>query len=240
MTKSALILLLTLSCTRIAFAQTSPEPTNREFEVTGFAGNTFGRDYQFQTRVSGSDQESSRIVGMHYAAGYQAGVRANQNFADFATAELEYSFANQPLRFSNLSEPGSVLDLSHYLHSFSYGVVFSPMRKDKRFRPYFGGGAGTTFFYVSGTSKQEALLQGVGLRDSWEFVFNWGGGVKYLVRDQFAIALDVKDRISRVPNYALPSTGQVINGRYVPAIATQGIMQVWQVNFGFTYQWDGF
>jgi hypothetical protein len=50
---------------------------------------------------------------MHYASGYQIGVRVTQNLGEFAAASLEYNFANQPLRFTNLTPTVQSLSLSY-------------------------------------------------------------------------------------------------------------------------------
>ena len=87
-------------------------------------------------------------------------------------------------------------------------------------------------------AKKEALLDGLALRSSWEFMFNWGGGLKYLVADQFALTFDVRDRVSRVPSYGIPDSARIINGQFQPGMATHGVLNNWQFNLGFTYQWD--
>lgn len=230
--------MLTIACLQPAFAQVSYSLEHREWEVTGFAGRSFVTKSRFSTPVTGSDQESSRTVGIEYASGYETGVRVSQNVNDFWAADLEYSFANQPLTFTNLSPGIESLSLTQYIHDFSYNVSYLPLPRTKRFRPYVLAGVGAALFYIAGRSKKDALELGVWLRDSWEFTFNWGGGFKYLIQDQFALTFDVKDRISRVPSYGLPASTVVAGGQYQPGIAVHGPLQNWQLNFGFTFQWD--
>src|ERR1051326_144277 len=74
-----------------------------EFEAGGFAGGSFIGDKQFLTQVAGSSQETVRTVGVYYSSGYQFGARIVDNLNDYWMADLEYSFANQPLRFTNLA-----------------------------------------------------------------------------------------------------------------------------------------
>lgn len=232
------ILVLTLACFRPAFAQESYSPEHREWEASGFLGGSFGGNSQFPTTVSGDSQGSSRTVGMHYASGYQIGMRVTQNLGDFWAAALEYNFANQPLRFTNLSPGIQSLSLSHNVHHVSYNVLYLPLSPKQRFRPYGTMGAGAALFYIPGRSKNEALALGLGLRDSWEFAFNWGGGFKYLVQDQFALTFDLKDQVSGIPSYGLPRSAQVINGQYQPGISRSGLLHHWQLNFGVAFQWD--
>jgi outer membrane protein W len=223
-----------------AFAEDQYPARHREYETSLFLGPSFIRDFQFPTRVSGDGQETSRTVGMHYADGYQFGVRITQHLGNYWAAELGYSFANQPLRFTNLSPTVQSLSLSHWVHRFPYNVSFTPKPLSQRFRPYATVGLGAALFYLPGSSKDAALEQGVKLRDSWQFALNWGGGLKYLIQDQFAIRLDATDHVSYVPSYGLPHSAQITNGQYTPGMAQKGMLHHWQLNLGFAIQFDDF
>jgi opacity protein-like surface antigen len=231
------VLSLTFVCCASAFAQSSYSPEHREWEVTVFSGTSAGATREFPTSVLGSDQGLSRTVRMHYNSGWLLGARANQNFGDYWAAELEYSFANQRLNFDGLL-PGQSLAFTNYLHNVSYNATFLPLPRTSRFRPYADAGIGFGLFFIPKRSEKDALANGIHLRDSWEFLFNWGGGLKYLVADQFAITFDVRDRLSRVPSYGLPESARIINGQFQPGMASHGALQIWQFNLGFTYQWD--
>jgi opacity protein-like surface antigen len=238
--RGSLILALAVVCSRSAFAQVSYSPQHAEWEVSGFVGGSFGDKFEFPTPVYGNDQRASRTVGMEYDSGYAVGLRVNENLGDYWGAELEYSFANQHLRFTNLSPSIQNLSLNHYLHNITYSVSFLPLPRTKRFRPYGAVGAGAALFYLPGRVKKDTLELGLSLRDSWELAFNGGGGFRYLVRDGFALAFDMKTRFSRVPSYGLPGSARVLDGRYQPGIAVHGTLHNTQLNFGFTYQWDEF
>jgi len=234
----SLILGLAPGSFTAAFAQDHYPNEHREWEATGFAGQSFTRKLQFPTPVIGSSEESSRTVGMQEASGYQIGVGANQNVNDFWAADLEYSFAHQDLRFTNLSPSIPSLSLNQFIHHLTYSVSYLPLPRTKRFRPYADVGVGSALFYLPGRVKKDALELGLKLRDSWEFEFHWGGGFKYLVADQFALTFDVKNRLSRVPSYGLPESARIVDGVFQPGLARHGTLQSWQFNFGLTYQWD--
>lgn len=236
--RAGLVFIVALGCARLVYGQDSYSPEHREWEVSGFVGRSFGAKFQFPTQVIGNVQEPSRTVGMRYDSGYLLGVRINQNLGDYWNADLEYSFANQWLRFTNLSPSIQSLSLDQYVHRFSYDVSFVALPRTRRFRPYAGAGIGAALFYLPGRVKKDALELGLSLRDSWELLFNFGGGVKYLVMDGFALTFDVKDRLSSVPSYGLPLSARVVNGFYQPGISSHGIVQTPQVSLGFTYQWD--
>jgi hypothetical protein len=220
------------------FAQSPYAPQHREWEVSGFGGVSYVRGFQFSTPVIGVEPGASTEVGMEYADGYQVGLRLTQNLGDFAGAGLEYSFANQPLRFNNLSPSIQSLSLGHSINHFSYDVSFLPVSPLVRLRPYGKIGAGASLYYIHEASKDEARALGLNLRDSWEFTVNLGGGVKYLVMDEFAVIFDFKDQISGIPTYGLPSSARVTDGQFQPGFSRDGLFQNWQFNLGIAFQWD--
>ena len=175
---------------------------------------------------------------MSYDSGYLVGVRINQNLGDYWAADLEYSFSNQHLTFTNLSPNIQTLKLNQYLHNFTYDVSYLALPRTQRFRPFADAGVGGGFFYLPGRVRKDARELDLSLRNSWEFVFSWGGGFKYLVTDEVAVGFDVKDRISRIPSYGLPSEARIVNGRFQPGFAPHGTMNNWQFNLGVTFQWD--
>jgi opacity protein-like surface antigen len=220
------------------FSQTIFPIQYREWEATGFVGTSVSPKLKFRTPVSGSSQESFQTVEMHYQPGYQVGVRGTQNFYDFWSADLEYSFSDQDLTFKNLSPSIPSLSLTQYTHNLSYNISYLPLPPTKRFRPYADVGVGAGWFYLPGRVKKDALELGLKLRDSWELLFNLGGGMKYLLADQLAFSFDVKYRLSGVPSYGLPDSARVVNGQYRPGMAATGVLQNTTFSFGLIYQWD--
>jgi outer membrane protein W len=229
---------LALAFSGQAFAQRSYSPEHRDWEVTAFGGGSFVNDHEFPTPVVGVGQQQSETVGVHYAAGYQVGLRIGENLGDYWGADLEYSFANQPLTFTNLSPAIQSFSAGQAIHHFSYNVSYLPFTPRSRFRPYGSIGAGAALYYISKASKIEASSLGLSLRSDWQFAANFGGGFKYLIEDEVAVTFDVRDQMSKFPSYGLPQSTQVIAGRYQPGLARTGLLHNWQLNIGFTFQWD--
>ena len=90
-----------VSCSHVFAQRPAYSPEHREWEGGGFAGASFSKGFQFPTSVNGTGQQQT--VGISFASGYQVGAQITQNLRDFWAASLEYSFANQPLRFTNLT-----------------------------------------------------------------------------------------------------------------------------------------
>ena len=237
MPKLTLVLLLTVACSRSLFGQSLPE--RFDWEGSAFAGVSFVGTRNFSTSVSGSAQETSRTVGVHYAPGYQIGLRLKENLGgEYWGADLEYSFANQPLRLTNLTPSIQNLPLGQSIHQFSYSVSYTAFSPADRLRPYFKVGAGTSLFYIHGDSKDEALRLGVALEDSWKFAVNWGGGLTYRFDDQSAFTFDFKDQLTGLPSYGLPSVTRVVNGLYEPGVSRSGLLHNVQFKIGGSFQWD--
>ena len=176
---------------------------------------------------------------MRFESGYRIGARATQNLGEFFATTIEYGFSDQPLRLTNVSSRLPNLNMSHFVHSLTYNVSFSPMRRSQRFRPHIEAGTGALLFHISENSKNDAEDRDLRLEDSWEVLFNYGIGFKYLFADRFALVADVKGRVSDIPTYGLPSKSKFVNGQFEPAISASGIMHSWQINIGFAHQWDG-
>src|SRR5262245_34279870 len=230
--------MFSLVCCQFASAQFSPSLEIGRYVFTGFGGASFGDDFEFPTLVFINGGVTSQTVGMHYASGYQIGVRGSENLGDHAAVHLEYSFANQPLLFTNLSPTVPSLSLGHNVSRLSYDGSYLLLPPSKRFRPYVKAGAGTALFFIKGKSVDEARALGISLRDSWEFLFNWGAGATGLVDDQVALAFEFKNQISGFPSYGLPRNAQISGAQFVPGVSRDGFMHNWQVNFGVAYFWD--
>src|SRR5262245_55855518 len=99
----SLTLVFMLAGPAAAFAQISSSTEHREWEFTGFAGQSVSNDHEFPTQVTGSGLPVFRTVGMNYDSGYQVGARVSENVSEFWGVDLEYSLADQDLTFINVS-----------------------------------------------------------------------------------------------------------------------------------------
>ncbi len=204
-----------------------------QWEATVFGGGSFLGSNVYTTPNTGGSQPS-RAVSLRYGTGYQMGARiADNGWQHWGTA-VEYSFSNQPITFTNLSDSTPNLGLGHSIHRFSYDVSYYFRDKDSRYRPYILAGPGVSLFYIKGSSKDAAAAQGIKLSDPWKFTMNWGGGIKYLLVNQVAASFQFKDSISGVPGYGLPETGTAGSAGFRP----EGYLHNWLISVGFAFQWD--
>jgi hypothetical protein len=238
MTKFSWLLLFLLLRSTPGQAQGSFSLSHREWEVAVFGGGSFIGSSEYKTPVTGSTQQSSRTVGLKYATGYQIGISATDNLKQHYGGSLEYSFSNQPLTITNLSDAVPSLSLGHSIHRFAYNILYYPLDRDARLRPFAFLGPGVSLFSVSGSSKEAAAAQGIHLSAPWKFTVNFGGGIKYLLKDHVAASFQFSDSISGVPGYGLPPNGSFVSGKYIPGFRPDGLMHNWLISVGFLYQWD--
>ena len=229
----AILILAVSSISGMARAQLFP-PEHRNWEVELFGGASFlGESFHETPAVIGSVQ-TSRQVGLRYASGYQFGGRVNTSQWRYWGASVEYGMSNQPLTFTNLSPSVPSLSASQSIHRFAYEILYYPMDKRHRLRPYGFAGPGVALFYVHGDSKERAAQLGIRLNDPWKFSFHWGGGVKYLLRDHAAMGFQFSDAISGVPHYGLPEVQRQSQAGFKP----DGLLHNWRVGISFIYQWS--
>ncbi|HEX5000670.1 MAG TPA: outer membrane beta-barrel protein [Terriglobia bacterium] len=242
MFKVALTLTLALAFGQDVFGQSYFVRGEQDWEVSGFAGaSVFSGDFHFSTPVLDDSPGSVQQVEMEYASGYQIGIRIGEYVGDHWAADLEYSFANQPIRFKNLAPLIPTLSLSQSIHHVSYSFSYLFADREARFRPYAKFGAGVAIFDVRRHSR-DFIIQGldplVRFHDSTKFMVNLGGGAEFYVGDQVALIFDVKDNLTGIPSYGLPRFGRIINGIYRPGIDRDGVMNNWQFNAGIAFIWD--
>ena len=239
MRKFALItLLLSLAVCTTVQAQIQYPNLYKEWEVAGLFGAAFVGDVSSETPVEGQDE--TRLVGLDYSSGFLMGVRLTQNLKGKLGAELDYTYANQPLTFLNLSPTIPKLSVSHRVHSFVYSILYYFGDRNTRIRPFVSIGAGASLFQIDGSSKFAASSQGVDLNDTWKFVGSFGGGVKYMINESIGVRFDVRDLLSGVPGYSLPPVSSVEDdGTIGPAFRPDGILSDWQFSGGVFFPWGG-
>jgi opacity protein-like surface antigen len=218
----------------------APKPiSHRRWEFSAFGGTSMVEDQTFATTVVDGEQRFSVPVGVQYSSSWLIGSRLSESRGDYWGAEFEYSYANQPLRFTNLTPDLPALSLHQGVNTFAYNFIFFFTNPYRRLRPYAIAGIGTSLFHTYGSSKSEAEAAGVHFGNSWTFVFDWGGGVKYLFRDHWAARFDFRSHLGTMPDYDLPASAVISQGQYIPGLAASGTLQNWHVTAGIAYQWDG-
>lgn len=229
--------MILLQCPLLAQYSQGYVQQQKKWEFSFLAGVSSSGDQTSSTPISG--QELTRNVGLEYASGYLVGFRITENLGEHFGAELEYSFANQPMAFRNLRPNLPRLELDHREHSVVYDVLYYPLPRSSRIRPYALAGIGACFFQIDGDSMDDALSQSVSLRNRWKLAGTWGGGVKYFITDKWGVRFDIRDQISGIPDYGLPHVAPSFQGVSGPAFKPDGLLQTWQISAGVLVVWNG-
>ncbi len=235
-----LLLLLFLPAARLS-AQTSYPASSAapdKWEVSLFAGVASAKDKSAATATAGLD--TLRLVRLDYASGYLVGLRVTENLGRHFGAELDYSLANQPMAFTDLRPGLSRIELGHRIHSLHYSVLYYPLPREARLRPYAAFGLGVAFFQLDGDSREEARVAGLELRDRWKLAGSFGGGLKYRVTRNFGVRFDVRDQLTGVPDYGLPKQSPSFQGNIGAGFNSEGTLTNLQVSAGVVFYWSGF
>jgi hypothetical protein len=222
-----------------ASAQWFSSKGHRGWEISVFGGTSAIKDRVSTTPVTGPSPAPARTVGLKYASGGELGLRIAENRWKNWGAIMEYSFSNQPLRFSNLTDSLPSLALSHSIHHVSYEIAYYPLDRANRFRPFVFAGPGVSLYYIRKDSRDFAATKSLRLTSPWKLTGEWGGGVKILLMDKLAASVQFTDSFTGVPAYGLPPNGSLISGAYKAGFFPSGIMHNRQFNVGLIYQWGG-
>ena len=220
-------LLLVWSLPEVS-AQSPRLRSDSKWELSVFFGLSTLGGGTFVTPVEGGTTQN---VGLNFDSSYALGVRIGENLGPRLGAELEYAVANQPAFFMNLGPTIPQLELNQKVHKLSYNVVIYPREREDRIIPFVFMGIGASFFDVSVDSKQEALQQGVELEDRGKFAFSYGGGVKLAMAPDWGVRFDVRDQVTGMHDFGLPSTAPLLGAGFRP----EGTSHNWQMSVGYLY-----
>ncbi len=209
-------------------AQSPRLRSDSKWELSIFFGLSSIGDGTFVTPVEGGTTQN---VGLNFDSSYVLGVRIAENMGPRLGAELEYAVANQPVLFVNLAPSIPQLELNQKVHNLSYNVVIYPREREDRIIPFAFMGIGASLFNVSGDSKGAALQQGVELEDRGKFAFSYGGGVKLAMAPDWGVRFDVRDQVTGMHDFGLPSTAPLLGAGFRP----EGTSHNWQMSVGYLY-----
>lgn len=222
-------LLLGLSAGSIS-AQNPAVPQEDKWEFSGFLGVGQLGDHGFITPIEGG---GSKTVNLSYDSGYALGFRITENLSRKIGAELEYSYSDNLLSLSNLSDLVPNLKVKQRIHKIVYSILVYPLGRKGRVQPFGSFGGGTSYFQIANDS--EAVQNAVILKDQWKLAASFGGGVKIPLSGPWGFRVDVRDQITSVPSFGLPKIAPFFQGNSGAALLPNGLFHNWQIDAGFIY-----
>jgi len=240
MKRTFLLLLAAIGSIAVASNAQDAGAVFQKFEAGAFGSLSSMGDYTRATPQVDDSGTTSRDVGLKYSNAAVFGVRITENLGEHWGANLEYSFSNQPLMFSNLGADIPTFKARHSIHRTPYEILYYPLLNYRGARPYVFVGPGVNLFHIHKSSKNAASDLGMRLTSPWKATFNWGGGLKYILQDHVIVDAHFTGTFSGIPQYGLPSSGTFTSDQSTPGFDAHGLMHNWQVGVGLSYKFDSF
>ncbi len=225
-------LLLSLNFGSIS-AQIPVAPEEDKWEFSAFFGVSQLGDRGFLTPIEGG---GSKTVNLSYDPGYALGMRITENLGRKIGAELEYSYIDNSLSFSNLSDLVPTLNVKQRIHKIVYSILVYPLGRKGRIQPFGSFGGGTSFFQIADDS--EAIQNAVILKDRWQLAASFGGGVKIPLSGPWGFRVDVRDQITSVPDFGLPAIAPAFQANSGAGLLPDGLFHNWQIDAGIIYRFS--
>jgi len=208
--------------------------TGGTWEASFFFGLSTAGNSTFATPLSDG---GTKDVGMEFDSNYLLGARITENLGQHFGAELEYAMAKRPVVLTNLLPTVPRLNLDHKLHQLAYSILVYTADRSHRLRPFGSIGFGTSFFRVSGRSQDEALQQGVDLKNRWKLAFTFGGGLKFRMGRNWGLRADVRDQVAGFSDFGLPSQASLAEPPQA-GVRPNGVLHNWNISGGISYYFN--
>ena len=194
------------------------------------AGAGYPSDRTFGPTAPGT---GSSLVRLDYNAGYSLAFGVTENLAERFGAEMRYGIGSLPLAVAGPAEGTATPAQAHHVHGLIYSLIVYPQGwRRGRLVPYALAGLGASLFQPSGDA--DAASRNLVLKDRWKLAGEMGGGVKLYLDPPWSLRFEVRDRITGVPDYGLPSVASQEEGAGA-VLPAGGRLHLWQIQAGLTY-----
>lgn len=129
---------------------------------------------------------------VQFTNGFRFGFRFGINVGDHFGHEVQYAYSRTHLKFNNAG--GQELGMA--IHEGGYNFLAYATPEGTRIRPFATGGVEFANYVPPGSSA----TYGGG---STKFGFNYGGGVKVVVKGPYAVRFDVRQYATPKPDFGL-------------------------------------
>jgi opacity protein-like surface antigen len=191
----------------------------QQFELGGTIGYGFYRNGQVFS-PAGTIQAGVRD---RFAAGFVFG----EDLYEHVSGEVRYLYQDgDPF----LEGRGVRSDIQGRSHAFHYDLLFHTSRRAARLRPFFAIGAGAKGYIIAGPAPSQQPLANTATletRDEWKFLVTVGVGVKYALRRDMILRLEVKDYLTPFPKRQIAPVG---------GASARGIFQQITPQLGLSYR----
>ena len=188
------------------------------FEIGGAFGYGFYRD----GTIFGPGVSAQAGIRNRFAAGWLVG----EDLYEHWSGEFRYLYQDgHPF----LATSSIKSDMQGQSHAFHYDLLYHFQPREKRLRPFVGGGVGVKGYIVAGPAPQPQPLPNIAslvTQDEWKFLVTVGGGVKYRLHDHIYLRGDFLDYLTAFPRRQILPAGNN---------TARGIFQQFTPMFGVSY-----
>jgi hypothetical protein len=171
--------------------------------------------------------------------GIKIGIRGTVNVKEHWGGEGTYSFSSNGLQVTR-SVPASGQTFGVHLHQITGNALYFFTARDKSFRPFLTAGLGLSRYSPTSDAKLSAAQSFLGqpavLTSTSAFNFNFGAGIESRPWDHFGLRLDLRDHLTAIPRFGLPSSATSPGSPFFPI---QGRAQDFEIATGLTYYFSG-
>lgn len=179
------------------------------------------------------------LFDTQFQNGVKIGIRGTLNLTEHWGAEGTYSFSSNDLQVTRV-QPAAVETFGIHLHQLTANAIYFFTARDKAFRPFLTAGLGLSRYSPTSDAKlaaaQNFLGQPAVLTSASAFNFNFGGGIESRPWQHFGIRLDLRDHLTAIPRFGLPSSATSPTAPFFPI---QGRAQDFEITTGLTYFFIG-
>lgn len=180
--------------------------------------------------VSGDNFTTEFITGGKLRA------RGSLDVTSHWTLEADYSFGRNNFRVNEMGTTPAQRDYGIRVHNVTFNLVRFFTASRRHVRPYLGTGIGWVRYSPTDAAKTLAMTEFIdapsNLTASNDFSVPFGGGMEIRFTRWLGTRLDVRDNISRVARFGVPTTPSGPGGDFFPV---DGITHNVQVEIGMVF-----
>jgi hypothetical protein len=191
-----------------------------------FAQYEFGGSFGYGIYRNGTVYGPGSTIQAGIRNRFAAGAVFGEEMYPYISGEVRYLYQDgHPFVSSN----GVRTDIQGQSHTFTYDVLFHFEPSERRLRFFVAAGAGAKGYIIAGpapTVQPLANIATLTTEDQWEFVADFGGGVKYALTKHVQLRGDLRDYMTKFPKRQIaPAQGNT----------ARGIFQQFTPLFGVSY-----
>jgi opacity protein-like surface antigen len=174
-------------------------------------GGSIGYGWYHNGTIFGAGSSIDAGVRNRFAAGFVL----CDDLYDHFSGEFRYLYQDgHPFLQGN----GVKSDIQGQSHTFSYSLLFHPMIRERRLRPFVSAGVGAKGYIIAGPPPNPQAIPAVATlntRDQWKLATVVGGGVKYRIQKNIIVRADFLDYITTFPrSQIVPASSNTARGLF--------------------------